>query len=595
MIYVVVFFTSVAILAYEITFVRVFSFAQWQNISSVIITMALLGSGAAGTIVTLKNKYINANFSSSLFILAYIFPLFTACGFIISVIVPVNPYSMDFSISSILCALLYFILMCLPFFAGSAIVCVSFMRKAPAPAYAVNLFGSGTGGILPIALSSVMHPYSIMAVIMCISLIPVVILTPGRKWRGAKISVAVLIVIIMCAVLTSGSPGFRSVSQYKPVSGALNMPSARIIQEAYSPLSVIQVVEADALRSTSGLSIVSPYHVPVQREIFFDGDSPSPITPYKGDRKDIMHLEHLPTWLPYILKPGSDRGSVLIIGAGGGEPLLKALMAGFSSIDAVEKNSGVIDLMTHDNACYSGGIYLDKRVSIYNEDGRSFAARSGRKYDLIDISMLDTFNSAASGLSALNESYLYTVESFSEFCCCLSDRGILSVTRWITTPPGDSLKIFNTAVESLRRMKISEPGAHIMAIRSVQTITIMVSPSPFTGNDVKAVKEFCASRLFDPVYYPGIRPREGETNIRQDNNILFRSFTALLSTGHENFTEEYDWNISVPTDDRPYFYNFFKPAVMNYIKKYGTSQVPVTEWGYLLLIIILIPVSLIAL
>lgn len=591
MIYGVIFLTSLAVLGYEITFTRVFSFAQWHNLSSVIITMALLGSGASGTAITLMRGFIVKHRSAVLFTVSVLFTLFMASGFIISTALPLNPYEMSFSIKQVFYVTIYFFFMCLPFFAGSAIICISFMGEPPSGAYAANLFGSGAGAALPLILSFRMHPYSIMAVVILISLIPVLLLSlnSGRRYVAAALASA--FIIAPATIVLSAMQEFRRVSQYKPISGAMNLPAAKVIHESYSPLSVVQVVEACGLRSTSGLSVASPHQVPVQRVIFFDGDSPSAVNPFSGDLRSTGYIRYLASYLPYYLESPAEGKSVLIIGAGGGESLTKAVTAGFSIIDAVEVNSRVISLMKNENALYSGNIFLNKNVTIYNEEGRSFARRRMKEYDLIDISMLDAFNSAASGVYALNESYLYTVESFSEFYRRLSPRGILSVTRWITTPPRDSLKIFNTAVTSLRKIGITEPGERLIAVRSLQTVTLLISKRPFSGNDIDTVKKFCDDRLFDTVYHPGIKPDATDRYIKERGESLNESFAALLSHESGAFIESYPSDISAPEDNRPYFYNFFKPAFLKYILEYGPSQVPVTEWGYLLLVIILIPVA----
>ena len=290
MIFPVIFFTSAAVLAYEITFTRIYSFAQWHNLSSVIITLALLGAGASGTVIALAGEFIQKNFFVSSFAMALMFPLFMAGGFILSAVLPVNPYSIGFSISQVIYMFIYFLLMCLPFFAGSAIVCISFTREAPSGVYAVNLFGAGAGGVLPLLLSYYIHPYSIMAVVIVMSFFPALILAAGSSKKISWVFVSTLCPLIAAAMILSIQDGFRKVSQYKPVSGALNLPGAVIINETYSPLSVVQVVGAEGLRSTSGLSLVSPFEVPVQRVMFFDGDSPSPITPFSGKLNETEYI-----------------------------------------------------------------------------------------------------------------------------------------------------------------------------------------------------------------------------------------------------------------------------------------------------------------
>ena len=324
MIYAVVFFTSAAFMAYEINFTRVFSFAQWHNLSPVIITMALLGSGAAGTFVSARSGAVSRNSGLYLFVMALIFPLCTAAGFAVSAVLPVNPYGISLNPVMLFHVFLYFSFMGLPFFSGSAIICISLMKKPPSGAYGVNLLGSGAGCILPLALSYHLHPYSIMAVIIIMAFVPALIMAlhSGRKAHAA--AVCSIAPVIAAVVFFSLSPLSRTVSEYKPVSGALNLPGSRIIHESYSPLSVIQVVQAEGLRSSSGLSLVSPYRVPVQRMIFSDGDSPSPVTGY-GRVEGSGYVRYLASWLPYYMKGGNGKGRALIIGAGGGEPVLKAL------------------------------------------------------------------------------------------------------------------------------------------------------------------------------------------------------------------------------------------------------------------------------
>jgi len=592
--YGVIFFSSLAILGYEITFTRIFSYAQWHNLSPVIITMALLGSGISGTAVTLLREHITSRKPAFLLISALLLPLFMFSGFVISAALPLNPYTMSFSMIQVFYITIYVLLMCLPFLAGSAIICILLMGNPPNTVYSVNLIGSAAGAALPLALAFYMHPYSIMTVIIFISLIPAILMAFSRGIKITAVTLAAACFISMITFSVSENTDFRKVSQYKPISGALNLPGGRIIHESYSPLAVVQVVEAEGLRSASGLSIISPRHVPAQRIIFFDGDSPSAITPFTGDIESISYIRDLASWLPYYMKSNEDKKSVLIIGAGGGEPILKAVASGFTSIDAVELNTSVVSLMTGSNAEFSGGIYYKKGVTIHNDEGRSFVRRSSRKFDLIDIPMLDAYNSAASGVYALNESYIYTVESFTDFYKRLSPGGILSVTRWLTTPPRDSLKILNTFTAALRKMNIDNPGAQLLAIRSLQTITLLVSESPFSDRDIDLVKKFCGERLFDIIYYPGIKEGVPGEYIREKDNFTSRAFIELLSHRSEEFTGLYHSDISPPDDNRPYFYNFFRPAFFTYIKKYGTYQVPVTEWGYLLLLIILIPVAFIS-
>lgn len=588
-----VFITSFSVLCYEIVFTRVFAWSQWHNLSSLIITMALLGFGASGTVIALCSRRIEAEYHLFMFLSSLLFPVFLAAGFYISAFLNFNPYEIALNAEQVINLFLYFFLMGIPFFTGAAVICMALLRYSIPSAYFFNLIGSGTGALAAMMFLFFLHPYDIMNLIVFISFIPAFLLVSSSRKNSAAVMAAAAITAVS-AFYVSSLPGFKKVSQYKSISGALNLPGSKILYNGYSPLSVVQAVEAQGLRSTAGLSMACPCDVPVQKGIFFDGDSMSPITPYDGDINKVRYVEYLSSYIPYYLLKENDPGKLLIIGSGGGESILKGMLAGFKKTDAVEVNSNVISLMRNEFSEFSGGIYNRENVTVINSDGRSYIKQTPEKYDLIEISLLDAYNTAASGVYALNETYLYTTDSFRDFFSHLTEKGMLSVTRWITTPPGDSLKLFNTAIESLRSMNIKDKEDHFAAIRSLQTVTLLISKSPFTKDQVSGLKKFCAGKFFDIIYCPGIKSGETEKYIKLSEPVYYNAFMKLLSSDKDRFADEYDFDVTAPSDDRPYFYNFFKPKLLSYIKKFGPAQMPVTEWGYLILLILLVPVMIIS-
>src|SRR5512135_3567144 len=88
----VVFLTSFCLLCYEIILTRIFSIIHWQNLSSVIISLALLGFGASGTFLSLSAPRIEKDFSLYLFAFLLLFPLTLCLGFILYCKTPFNPF-----------------------------------------------------------------------------------------------------------------------------------------------------------------------------------------------------------------------------------------------------------------------------------------------------------------------------------------------------------------------------------------------------------------------------------------------------------------------------------------------------------------------
>lgn len=589
-----VFFTSFSILAYQLIFVRIYAHAQWANLSSLIITMALLGFGASGSLITLFTKRIQARYETCFSGALILFPVFLCMGFIISCLLDFNPYEMALSLGQALLIFLYFFLMGLPFFWGGAVICLAFLGHRASITYFYNLMGSGAGALAVLAASFALHPYDMMGGVIVLALAPAlgVAARAGPRPLMAAGSAAVLVTAALAIFFSF--PGAKKVSQFKSISSALTLPRARIIHEAYSPLSVVQVVEAEGLRTTAGLSLVSPFQVPVQQGLFFNSDAMSPITPFSGNVDEIAYARYLASFLPFVLLDEKHRNQVLIVGTGGGESILKALASGYKHIDGVEANPNVISLMKNQLTCFSGNIYNLEKVSIFHKEARSFIRQRSKTYDLIELSLVDSYNTSVSGVSALNETFLYTIESVQDFFLHLNDHGVLAFTRWISTPPRDNIKLFNLVITALGQLGIKEVHTRLIAIRSLQTLTLLVSKSPVPDSMILGTKTFARERLFDLVYYPGIRETEVNQYIMLEKPVYYQAMKHLLSRDAPSFVAAHEFDISPATDNRPYFYNFFKPALIHSIQTYGPAQVPVTEWGYLILVILLLPVGVIS-
>jgi len=587
---VVVFFTSFSILSYQIAFTQVFAYMQWHNLSSLVITMALLGFGASGSVVSILHKRIEKEYALCFFGTTLLFPVFLGAGFIISSRLMFNPYEIGFAPKQVIFFFLYFFLMGLPFFLGGVIICIAFLRYSISKTYFANLAGSGAGALVVVGGAYILHPYNMMAGIIMLATIPAMVISFHGKRKVAGLTGAMVVFNLAVLLTVFSFPQFKKVSQYKSISGALNLPKADIVHEAYSPLAVVQVVQAKGLRSTAGLSLASPFQVPVQKGIFLNADSMSPITPFRDDPDDIRYLEYLASYLPFYIMDENRRNRVLILGSGGGESILKSVLSKYKKIDAVEINPRVIFLMKNQFADFSGNIYNQANVQVFHHDARSFIKETNERYDLIDLSMIDGYNAAASGVYALNESYLYTIESIREYFRHLSDTGLLAISRWVVTPARGNLKIFNMVITALRQEGIKDVEKHLIAIRSLQTVTLLVSKMPVPPRMVDRARTFARERLFDLVHIPGIRKTEVNQFIKLETPVYYHALQQLFSSEAQSFIGGYDFDISAATDNRPYFYNFFKPGVIRYILTYGPTQIPVTEWGYLILLIILVPV-----
>jgi SAM-dependent methyltransferase len=331
------------------------------------------------------------------------------------------------------------------------------------------------------------------------------------------------------------------------------------------------------------MSLLSRHPPPPQQALFFDGDGLSPINPVSNrvasDSAWLGYLDYLPQALPYRLL---SQPRVLILGLGGGVDLQLALRQGAAHVEVVELNPQVVGIVGAVHQAASG------RVRIRVAEARGFVARSRDSYDLIQVSMMDSFTASAAGVQALSESYLYTVEAFEAYLARLAPGGLLMVTRWLKIPPRDSLKLFATAVAALSRAGVENPGRQLVLIRSWNTSTLLVRKGGFGLKEIASLRAFCREMAFDTAYFPGITAAQANRFNRLQSPYLFQGARALLSDRAESFLADYKFRLNPATDDRPHFFHFFRwstlPELLRLRHQGGGALL---ELGYLILVVTL--------
>jgi hypothetical protein len=380
------------------------------------------------------------------------------------------------------------------------------------------------------------------------------------------------------------------ISQYKGLSYALNVPNARLLTTRSSAIGRIDVVESSAIRYAPGLSLVAPKDaaIPTQIGLFADGETAGAITAFNGSTDSLGYLDWMSTAAPYFSRQSSPQ--VCVLGAGGGANILLALRHGAEHVDAVELDANVVRLLRNTFRDFSGALYNRADVDVHVHEARSFVESSRKEWDVIDISLVDSFAATAVGMGAVNESYLYTQEAFATYIRHLRPVGVLSVTRWIRTPPRDEIKLLASAVLTLESMGLN-PAERLVLVRSWATATLLVKREPFLGSETDSLRRWAEDNLFDIAYMPGIRTSEANRF-----NVLARDWyaeaTERLLSGkpqREAFFREYPFSVKPATDSQPYFFHFFRWRVLPILLRSEIATwIPFVEWGYLILLAALV-------
>lgn len=580
---------SACVLAYEVLLTRLFSIVLWHHFAYMIISAAMLGYGASGTLLILLKEKIAAHFGAVYIMAATALAVLMPAAFILAQQVPFNPLELLWDKTQLLKLLAVYMLMMLPFFCGGLGIglFMSYFGKQANSIYACDILGAGVGSLGIIGMLFLVPPQQMLAVLTALALlsaaIAVIELMMKPRWLVELfIGLAVLAAVSMPCIQVHPS-------DYKDQSQAMNIIGARVIEERTSPLGQITVVENThvPLRHAPGMSLNSLSEPPPQMGVFIDGDGPFALTRFDGDLAKLSYLDQLTSALPYHVLASHDQNTprVLVLGAGAGSDVLQALYYRSAAIDAVELDRNISDLVNHNFRDYSGNLYAQPRVHVYAAEARGFVNASDKHYDLIQVALLDSFGTAAAGLYGLSENYLYTVEALQAYLSRLSPGGMLAVTRWLTLPPRDALKLFATAVTALEHSGVTNPSARLVMIRGWKTVTILVKNSDFTTPEVAAIRKFCSTRSFDLAWHPGMRAIDANRYNVLSQPYFFEGAAALLSPQRQDFIDKYKFYIEPATDDQPHFFRFFKwntAAELFALREQG--GMPLLDWSYPLLV-----------
>jgi spermidine synthase len=469
------------------------------------------------------------------------------------------------------------------FFSGILIATVFLLHSAKSKfIYSSDLLGAGTGSLTVLVLLNIAGPeYAILAASTLCFIGAVIV---GRK----TIKIVTLILIIINLLVFYVHPDFIRVkiSPYKRLSLFLKYPGAEHLGTYHGSYSRIDTFKSPAVRFAPGLSLRYLDPLPEQIGVAADGNQIDAVTD-AGNKSKLRFLKFLPSSIAYEI---GRNNNVLVLDAKGGLHVLLARYNNTKEIYKVESNPMVIKVIRDYLNEFSGRIFDDNTWTGY---GRNFlqSSRSSSNdikfYDVIDLSMT---SASVSGMFGISEDYRYTVEAFEKYLSSLTKDGLLSVNFYLIPPPRTEFRILATILKALEQMDIKDVSERFAAIRSWDSMTILVKNSSFTQQEIQHIKRFSEDRRFDLVYYPGIKEEESNRYIRMPSNEYFNGFYNLLNAERRAFfLNNYLFDINPVYDDNPFFHYYLKLKNIKAIYKVmGQKWLYFLEEGYLLPIIFII-------
>jgi len=575
---------SAATMMLQIALTRVFAVSEWYHFAFLSVSVALLGYGSSGTILSSLSQSLRGRLQP---LLAITFPLSILGSYLVINTVPFDSYQLAWDRRQLLYLAIYYVSLVVPFVASGLIVSLylSLMPQQTSPLYAASLMGSGLGSTIVLVALSVLGPERtiISATALAAAATTLVLTaTPGPNYR--RLMRWTIALVVACAGLAWSPPPWMTLrlSPYKSLSYALQAPDARLAYQRWNAYSRIDVVESERLHSAPGLSLKYQGSLPPQHALTVDGANLSPIS-RRTRPEDVSFLDYLPSSLQYKLRP---RASVLILRPRGGMDVAVALHHAATSVVAVEENSLIVQVVRDRYSWFTGYLYRDPRVTILIEEPRTALQRADEQFDIVQFSLADAFHPLASGTYSLAENHLYTVEAATLALRKLNPDGLLVLTRWLQDPPSESLRAGALLLTALESIGVEQPARHLIAIRSWSTMTLLASRAPFTEADIDLVVETCQRLGYDLVYYSGMRPEEANRYNILSQPAYYTAFRDLLSSQDRRaFYQSHYYDVSPPTDDRPFFGHYFRwRQIPQIIAQLGKTWQPFGGSGFLLVL-----------
>ena len=563
---------SAAAVAVQILLLRLFAIIQWHHFAYLVISLALLGYGAAGTFVTLTQDRLAQRAGRHIAVAMAGFGLVCVPAFALAQLVSFNPEELLWRpiLAGRLAAL--YILLSLPFFCAATAIALIF-RTWPAEAgriYAADLVGAGAGGLASLGLLSWLAPLTAVA-LAGMAALAAAVLAAARLGVAAPTRIAfaaggAVLFVAAAAGLVEPRP-----SAYKDLSQALLADGARAELERPGPLGTLTVVDSPQVppRIAPGLSLLAPGGPPMQKLAFINGDLAGPIT--RATPGGAEFTDWLPTAFPYRLRQVK---RVLVADAGTGLDVMQAFALGNDEpeelqVDAVDARRHLLQAVAEDYRDWTGDLYGRPGVRVIATSPRAHLARAPRRYDLIVLPPAGALGGA--GLKALSEDPLRTQQQVTRMLGRLQPGGMLAASCWVDLPVRSCLRLAATLIAGLEASGVRDPAGHLLAVRAWQLAVVVVSPEPWPASAADHLKAFAAARAFDPVWYPGMLRVEANRINRMAEPFLYDGIAALTGPDRDAFLENYAFDIRPVTEDRPFATSFLKLSSAGELRRLAAS------------------------
>ena len=560
--YLAVGIASAAVLAYEIILLRVFSFTQWHHFASFAVALALLGFGAAGTLLTVLGPKAR-RWGDRLFLAGL---LMGTVGMLLGYLLPgwitVRPLFAVWDASELGKLLLLDFISFIPFFGIGLSIGQVFLRwpEHTRILYGINLLGSGVGALLASLLLARVFLETALLLMPCLLLLSASLYAVFHKFhRGIQVGSLAGTLLLGIWIFAGAQP--LPISDFKRLAYLLDLPDSRVVERQPGLQGEVTLVASDSIRSAPGLSLRWTEPVPATDALVIGSDHMIPLARTASQGQDRARFEASLASLPFQLRPA---GRVALIGAS--EWLVPTMVPDREGL-WIHPNRQVLDMFR-------------ERFLPAGMETRHADVRNGLKPELRDYSIIYLAGAYAGG-DAATEDYLLTREAVRMMISRLDAGGLLAIPLPLYNPPRYAPKMLNLLREGAAEAGLEEVSSRVAFLRSLQEGLFILSKRPFTSEETRFIREFSSRWGFDMAALPGLPERETNQYQTLETPLFFQSAQAIF--GGDAIPPEAAWyTAEAPRDHQPYFWRSMKwRNVPELIGQFGRQGLVWLDWSLL--------------
>ena len=518
--------SSFAALLLELALTRLFSVVLFYHFAFLAISIALLGLGSGGVFAYLGKNWLG-RFSTRI-LLAWLCVINALVVPLVLEIVLHVPVSLSLSEANLFRLTAIYLASAVPFFVTGLEFSVLFARESH---HISRLYGADLlGGALA-----------------CLGIVPLL------NWIGGPNT------ILFAAAMAAVAGAVWAVrANLRKLTLGLAAVLLLLIAANYSGKLIDVVYAKGIFRDKAWVEFArwnAISRVEVDRQgdakaVVIDADASTYIMnadPKQWQGSEWQHnLMSAPPALANVLRP---HGEYAIIGPGGGVDVLRAVANGSPSVTGIEINPIIANtVMRGRYAEYSYHLYQRPEVHIHVTDGRSFVRNAKQNFDVVQMTLVDTWASTAAGAFALSENSLYTVEAFREYFEHLRPDGMVAITRWEFRQPREALRVVSVAMQALHEQGVGNPARNFIVVSEGDLdedgipVVVLAKKSAFTREEEEQVRSHLASNPKLVALYIPSDPKDNP-------------FSALIARNDPYaFAEKYPYNVAPVNDNRPFFF-----------------------------------------